>query len=118
MYGMIPSAKTDRLLKAPPANISKSPSRDPFACAKKAASAVVSIPGVVTWAPIRYTISIMKVNSIRFCSSGIFEIFFKPPNKSVHLDNRPAGGFNFHPRALADHIHLHVKGIINRPLTQ
>jgi len=46
-----PQGKTDKLLNAPPANISKRPSNEPFACAKNACRATVSIPGVGNMCP-------------------------------------------------------------------
>jgi hypothetical protein len=51
IYGMIPRAKIDRLVKAPPENMLNMEKRVPDALLKNWASASVSMPGVGTWTP-------------------------------------------------------------------
>src|SRR5215469_10888197 len=78
MYGMMPSAKTEKRSSAPPENRFAQPKSVPFAWSKKFASAWPSIPGVGTATPIRYTASISAVKISRRRSSGIRDAFPKP----------------------------------------
>src|SRR5208282_3598446 len=78
MYGMIPSAKTEKRSSAPPENRLIHPNRVDFAASKNEASACPSIPGVGTATPIRYTASIAAVNNSRRRNSGMREAFETP----------------------------------------
>lgn len=53
IYGMIPRAKIEKELRAPPVKRSIRPIMDPRACSKKAKRAVLSIPGVGINTPTR-----------------------------------------------------------------
>ena len=53
MYGMIPSAKTVKRLKLPPANKSTYPRIEPACCSNRRSSAALSMPGVGMCPPMR-----------------------------------------------------------------
>ncbi len=58
----MPRAKTERLLKAPPANMSNSPRSDPLAWSKKAAKAAVS--NFTQWLAVHFSKVGIRVNAI------------------------------------------------------
>src|SRR5579859_1115839 len=76
---MIPSAKIDRLPRAPPLNMLKRPSREPppLCLWSTAFITVRSTPGMVTKTPIRYTASSITVKRMRLRSSGTLPMFEK-----------------------------------------
>src|SRR5712691_10280361 len=76
MYGMMPRAKIVRRRKLPPLKRSKRPRTDPADCAKSRSNSVTLIPGVQMCAPIRYTAKRASVNSTRFRSSSMRNMFF------------------------------------------
>src|SRR3990170_3265566 len=75
MWGIMPSAKTEKRSSAPPVNIVAKSRSVPLADLKKPASASLSMPGVGMNTPIRKIASITSVIRIRRFSSGILLIF-------------------------------------------
>ena len=78
MYGMMPSARTEKRSSAPPENRLTQPKSVPLAASKNEARAWPSMPGVGTATPMRYTASIMAVKTRRRRNSGMREAFEKP----------------------------------------
>ena len=83
MYGMMPSANTERRRRLPPENRSTIPSKVPCTWSKNCARACPSMPGVGTWAPIRYATSRPTVIRIRRFSSGILKTFWNAWRLSI-----------------------------------
>ncbi len=78
MYGMMPSARTEKCSSAPPENRLTQPKSVPLVCWKSEASAWPSMPGVGTATPRRNTASIAAVNTRRRRNSGMREAFENP----------------------------------------
>ncbi len=78
MYGMMPSARTEKRSSAPPENRLTHPNSVPLAASKNEASAWPSMPGVGTATPIRYTASMQAVKTSRRRNSGMREAFENP----------------------------------------
>src|SRR5580698_7793647 len=116
IYGMIPSANTDKRRILPPANRSKKPNIPPDWRVRKSCQRMTSMPGVGTKLPNRYTASIANVNSTRFRRSGMRKIL-PIASKSFPTDFSLSRTMLFYARILlsgwrADHSRL-ASGIDN-----
>ena len=81
MYGMMPSANTDRRRSAPPEKRSRNPNTPPDIDLKNSDSATGSTPGVGMCDPRRYTASSRNVKMIRLRRSGIAKMFLTVSTK-------------------------------------
>src|SRR5688500_17786712 len=71
MYGMMPRAKIERRLRAPPEKRSRKPNTPPPIALKNSDRATGSMPGVGMCDPRRYTASRANVKMIRLRRSGM-----------------------------------------------
>src|SRR3954470_9931202 len=94
MYGMMPSAKIEKLLNAPPENRFKKPSAPPpWATSRSCWTAYWSTPGTWMWTPTRYRPIIAIVNSTLLRRSGTLNTFFtfaSTDNSSTKTTGRSA----------------------------